>query len=229
MRTLQVISPRRTPSRSLRVNVTGAVYAPGNFPRVTGVMRAVMPGPSDSELLTRARDGHAEGFRTLVDRHKDPMVNYLTRMIGCRVRAEELAQESFVRLYLSPPRVSNGDSFLPWLYRVATNLVHSEERRARRARFYGWLFDRHRANGVAANDLESRMLSLEAQRQTQQALAALPVAFRAALVLREIQGLSYEEIGVALGCPAGTVRSRINRGRALLRERLAPYWNGEPT
>ena len=70
------------------------------------------------------------------------------------------------------------------------------------------------------------MLAEEAQRETQEALAALPVAFRAALVLREMEGLSYEEIAAALGCPAGTVRSRINRGRALLRERLAPYWNG---
>ncbi len=185
-----------------------------------------MPAPSDNELLTRARDGHAEGFRMLVDRHKDPMVNYLTRMTGCRVRAEELAQESFVRLYLAPPRVQNGASFAPWLYRVATNLVHSEERRVRRARFYGWLFDRHREDGAVARDQETQMLSLEAQRQTQEALGALPVAFRAAVVLREIQGLSYEEIAVALGCPEGTVRSRINRGRAMLRERLAPYWNG---
>jgi RNA polymerase sigma-70 factor (ECF subfamily) len=186
-----------------------------------------MPEPTDNELLTQARAGHADGFRTLVDRHKDTMVSYLTRMTGCRVRAEEMAQESFVRLYLTPPRVENGASFAPWLFRVATNLVHSEERRARRARLYGWLLGRAAPANGTAPDQETRMLALEAQRQTQAALAALPVAFRAALVLREIQGLSYEEIGVVLDCPAGTVRSRINRGRALLRERLAPYWNGE--
>jgi RNA polymerase sigma-70 factor (ECF subfamily) len=227
MRTLQVMAPVRTPSRSRFVKVTRAVYRSGNFPRATGVMGVAMAGPSDNELLTRARDGHADGFRMLVDRHKDAMVNYLTRMTGCRVRAEEMAQESFVRLYLQPPRVENGASFAPWLFRVATNLVHSEERRARRARLYGWLLGKHAASNGAAPDQESRMLALEAQRQTQAALAALPVAFRAALVLREIQGLSYEEIGVVLGCPAGTVRSRINRGRALLRDHLAPYWNGE--
>ena len=203
----------------------------GNFFRATGVMGATaMALPSDSDLMTRAREGDAAGFRLLVDRYKDPMVNYLCRMTGCRPRAEEMAQESFVRLYLRPPRLENGDSFAPWLYRVATNLVRSEERRARRARLYGWLLGkRAHTNGVsgaAGGDQESRMLAEEAQRETQEALAALPVAFRAALVLREMEGLSYEEIATALGCPAGTVRSRINRGRALLRERLAPYWNG---
>jgi RNA polymerase sigma-70 factor, ECF subfamily len=197
-----------------------------------------MPGPSDSDLMTRARGGDAEGFRMLVDRHKDPMVTYLSRMTGCRVRAEELAQESFVRLYLRPPLLDNGASFAPWLYRVATNLVRGEERRARRARFYRWLLGGGSAPGNGANgrsqaaeaepvDQERQLLAQEAQHKTQQALAALPVPFRSALVLREIQGLSYEEVAVALGCPVGTVRSRINRGRALLRDQLAPYWNGE--
>ena len=191
------------------------------------------PGPSDSELMTRARDGDAAGFRMLIDRHKHPMVNYLCRMTGCRVRAEELAQESFVRLYLTPPRLDNGASFGPWLFRVATNLVRSEERRARRNRIYGWLLghgrpdQRNGASTPAPDDQERHLLAREAQHQTQRALADLPLSFRAALVLREIQGLSYEEIATALGCPVGTVRSRINRGRELLRERLAPYWNGE--
>src|SRR5262245_6864639 len=117
-------------------------------------MGVAMPGPSDNDLLLRAREGRAEGFRMLVDRHKDAMVNYLTRMTGCRVRAEEMAQESFVRLYLSPPKVENGASFAPWLFRVATNLVHSEERRARRARLYGWLLGKSAAAGGAEAEQE---------------------------------------------------------------------------
>src|SRR5262245_29641185 len=109
MRTLQVISPRRMPARRRRVKVNAPVYPPGNFPDGSGVMGGtVMPGPTDNQLLTRARAGDADGYRLLVDRHKDVMVNYLTRMTGCRVRAEEMAQESFVRLYLAPPRVQNG-------------------------------------------------------------------------------------------------------------------------
>jgi RNA polymerase sigma-70 factor, ECF subfamily len=189
-----------------------------------------MSGPSDSDLITHARAGDTAGLRMLIDRHKDPMVNYLTRMTGSRVRAEELAQESFVRLYTSPPRVDNGASLGPWLYRVATNLLRSDERRGRAARRLRWLLrQREPAPGGAegSGDQERRLLADEAQRQTQAALAALPLAFRAPLVLREIQGLSYEEIAVALGSPLGTVRSRINRGRALLRERLASYWQGD--
>jgi RNA polymerase sigma-70 factor, ECF subfamily len=192
-----------------------------------------MLSPSDSELMTRARAGSAEGLRMLVDRHKDPVVNYLWRMTGCRVRAEEMAQESFVRLYLTPPHLENGASLAPWLFRVATNLVRSEERRARRSRLYRWLLRASNGhNGVGPHpppDQEGRLLAQEAQRQTQRALAALPIRFRAALVLREIQELSYDEIARVLGCPVGTVRSRINRGRALLRESLTPYWNGDPS
>jgi RNA polymerase sigma-70 factor, ECF subfamily len=185
-----------------------------------------MPGPTDSELMTRARGGDAAGLRMLIDRHKDAMVNYLTRMTGSRPRAEELAQDSFVRLYSTPPQVENGASLAPWLYRVATNLLRNDERRVRGAQRLGWLMWWRGGNGVSPGDQETRLLADEAQRQTQDALAALPLAFRAPLVLREIQGLSYEEIAGALGCPVGTVRSRINRGRALLRQRLAPYWTG---
>jgi RNA polymerase sigma-70 factor (ECF subfamily) len=185
-----------------------------------------MPPPTDSELMTRARDGDPAGLRMLIDRHKDAVVNYLHRMTGSRVRAEELAQESFVKLYLTPPRVDNGASLAPWLFRVATNLLRNEERRARGLKRLRWLLG-SAANGAAAEQ-EARLLADEAQRQTQAALQELPLPFRAALVLREIQGLSYDEIAATLHCPVGTVRSRINRGRELLRGRLAPYWNGEP-
>jgi RNA polymerase sigma-70 factor, ECF subfamily len=177
------------------------------------------PMAPDSELIARAREGDSAALRMLIDRHKDAMVNYLTRMTGSRGRAEELAQESFVRLYTRPPRVD--DSVAPWLFRVATNLLRNDERRARRARRLAWFLGR---GGRGMVDEERRFLAEEAQLQTQEALAALPIAFRAPLVLREIQGLSYEEIALALDCPLGTVRSRINRGRAMLRERLAPYW-----
>ena len=232
--------------------------------------------PSDSELLTRARGGDSGAFRQLIDRHKDLMVRYLTRMTGSRERAEELAQEGFVRLYMKPPRLEGEQATVaPWLYRVTTNLLRTEDRRARRTRMVAWLLSggarpvvaapgsgagrapataagaatawrgdkrptvrlAHGPGSAAASlaagvlmasapDQEALLLADEAQRQTQAALAALPVLFRAPLVLREIEGLSYEEIAQALHCPLGTVRSRINRGRELLREQLAPYHHG---
>jgi RNA polymerase sigma-70 factor (ECF subfamily) len=182
-----------------------------------------MAPPSDSELLTRARSGDDAGLRMLIDRHKDAMVNYLARMTGSRGRAEELAQDSFVRLYTAAPCL-DGDSAAPWLYRVATNLLRSEERRGRLVRRLAALLGR---GGPDLDEPERRLLAGEAQRQTQAALAALPLCFRAPLVLREIQGLSYEAIAAALGCPVGTVRSRIARGRGLLRERLRAYWDGD--
>ncbi len=199
-----------------------------------------MAAPSDSQLLAQTRAGDRNAFSMLIDRHKDAMVNYLTRMTGSRDRADELAQETFVRLYTMSPAAAAPDGGLgPWLYRVATNIVRSDERRARRWRVFWFAMAGSGADGGAVNGVvggaieqavegrqEAELLADETRRQVVAALAALPLRFRTPLVLREIQGLPYEEIALVTGTPLGTVRSRISRGRALLRARLAPLWNG---
>ena len=98
------------------------------------------PGIDDATLMSRVRLGDREAFGQLVDRHKDGLVNYLTGLTRSRDRAEELAQESFLRLYQSSARYREQGQFVPFLFRIATNLLRSEERRARRFRILSMKF-----------------------------------------------------------------------------------------
>ncbi len=178
---------------------------------------------SDAELIAAARDGDREAFSLLVDAHKDPLVSYLARLVGNRERAEDLAQESFLRFYQNLDRYDERGQLRAYLFRVATTLLRSEERRERRFRLLSpWLVT---TNGHAPAAPE-RLLEDEIRRQVTQAVATRPLRFRVPLVLHEIEGWPYAEIARQLGCGEGTVKSRIFRGRQRLKERLKPYWNG---
>ena len=183
---------------------------------------------NDVELLTRSRARDADAFAQLVDRHKDQMINYLTRLTGCRDRAEDIAQETFVRFYRQIHHYREEGTLSAYLFRIATNLVRSEERRNRRWQVLRPLLGAvgFAAGGEAPASPQADALASEEHRQVTRALASLDVLYRAPLVLREIEGLSYQQIAIALGCSEGTVKSRLHRGRRLLKERLAPYWNG---
>jgi RNA polymerase sigma-70 factor (ECF subfamily) len=179
----------------------------------------------DAALMTRVRSGDREAFGQLVDRHKDALVNYLTGLTRSRDRAEELAQESFLRLYQSSARYREQGQFVPFLFRIATNLLRSQERRARRWRILSMRFS---SNGHDPGPTpQALLLKEEATQRVAWALAELPLKYRSPLMLREIEGWSYREIASALGCQEGTIKSRINRGRDRLRHLLSSYWNGE--
>ncbi len=180
---------------------------------------------NDGDLLTRSRARDVEAFGELVDRHKDQMVNYLARLTGCRDRAEDIAQETFVRFYKQIHRYREEGTLSAYLFRIATNLVRSEERRKRRWRLLQpVLSDGGLAEGPASPQADA--LASEEHRQVTRALASLDVVYRAPLVMREIEGLSYQEIATALDCSEGTVKSRLHRGRQQLKQQLTPYWQG---
>jgi RNA polymerase sigma-70 factor (ECF subfamily) len=178
----------------------------------------------DGQLMARVRAGDAAAFEQIVDRYKDPLVGYLARMTNCRDRAEEYAQETFLRLYQNANRYHERGQLSAYLYRIATNLLRSDERRRRRFRLFEALVPvSERAPEPTA---QGQALHREATEVVAAAIHELPTAFRAPLVLREIDGWSYAEIAQALGCRVGTVKSRINRAKLRLREALEPYWNG---
>lgn len=178
---------------------------------------------SDAELMAEVRAGDRTAFARLVDRHGDAVVNYLTRLTGQRDRAEDLAQESFLRLFRSAAGYREQGLLRAYLYRIATNLVRSEERRERRLRLLLPFLGGRRHDEPSA---PSGLLLQELHRQVAAAVAALPLGYRAPLVLHEIEGWSYADIARELGCREGTVKSRIHRGRRRLRQTLEPYWNG---
>lgn len=173
--------------------------------------------PSDADLMGRVRGGDREAFADLVDRHKDAVVNYLTRLTGDRDRAEDLAQETFLRLWRSSASYVEQGFLRAFLFRIATNLVRSEERREKRFRLL-LPFLRWRDHDEPA--ARSGLLLQELHREVAGAVAALPLRYRVPLVLHEIEGWSYGDIARELGCREGTVKSRIHRGRLALRELL---------
>jgi RNA polymerase sigma-70 factor, ECF subfamily len=187
---------------------------------------------SDAALMSEAACGDRAAFASVVERHKDAVINYLTRLTGDRDRAEDLAQETFLRLFRAAadagapgaPGYREQGLLRAYLFRIATNLVRSEERRAKRLRLLLPFLGGRRHDEPAA---VSGMLLQEMHRQVAIALARLPLRFRVPLVLHEIEGWSYPEIARELSCREGTVKSRIHRGRQQLRQRLEPYWNGE--
>ncbi|MBG6085548.1 RNA polymerase sigma-70 factor (ECF subfamily) [Zhihengliuella flava] len=159
-------------------------------------------------------------WEAIVEEHSTKVYRLAYRLTGNAPDAEDLTQETFVRVFRSL------DTFKPgtlggWLHRITTNLFLDQARRKSRIRF-----------DALADDAESRLPGREPGPERtfehnnldidiQEALETLPADFRAAVVLCDLEGLSYEEVSAALGVKLGTVRSRIHRGRAMLRERLA--------
>jgi RNA polymerase sigma-70 factor (ECF subfamily) len=177
----------------------------------------------DANLMQRVCEGDAEAFGALVARYGDRVVGYLCRLTGSRARAEDLAQETFLRLYEKRHLYREQGQLAAFLYRMATRLLASEQRRLARRELFSRLF---LAPEPAAPTQQRDVLANEAQRQVTEALASLPLAWRAPLVLHLVEGLSYPEIGQVLGCREGTVKSRLSRGRAALRQKLAGYFDG---
>lgn len=182
---------------------------------------------SDDALMQRVREGDDDAFGEIVDRYKDPLVNYLTHLVRSRDRAEEIAQDAFVRLYRNASKYREKERLGPYLYRIATNLVVTEARREKR---WSLLLPRlHASTRQSAPPPDTSLFTDEIQRQVSAALDRLPVKFRAPLVLFEIEEWPYEEIARALDVRTGTVKSRISRARDLLRRHLAPWWIGGNT
>jgi RNA polymerase sigma factor (sigma-70 family) len=156
----------------------------------------------------------------IVAEHADRVYRLAYRLSGNRADAEDLTQETFVRVFRSLAQYQPG-TFEGWLHRITTNLFLDMVRRRQRIRFDALPDDA--ADRLTSAELgpEQTYEHLHLDPELQNALDALPADFRAAVVLCDLEELSYEEIAATLGIKVGTVRSRIHRGRVLLREALA--------
>ena len=190
----------------------------------------------DDELIERYRAGDEDAFTLLVRRHQQPLVNFIARYINDRDGAEDLAQETFIRIFKASRRYKPGQAhFKTWMYHIASNLCKNELRnRGRR--------NRYRVDSVVESDGDSKQIDLiedapadaasqpevalerkELQEVIQAAIADLPEQYRVPLVLRDLQGLSYDEISETLELRSGTTKSRINRARLMLKDKLKSY------
>ena len=178
----------------------------------------------EAALIERSQAGDLDAFNALVLTYQGRVYNLCLRMLGSPQAAEDAAQEAFIAAYRAVPRFRGG-SLRAWLLRIAANACHDELRR-RRSRPQIPLEtpaddERLSAEPPASDEpLEQRAERLELARCLQGCLASLPPDQRLAVILRDVQGLAYEEVAEATGTSLGTVKSRISRGRAALRDSL---------
>jgi RNA polymerase sigma-70 factor (ECF subfamily) len=182
---------------------------------------------ADAALVARARDGDRGAFDELVLRHEDRVYNMALRMLGNPDDALDVAQEVFLSAYRALKGFEMKSLFSTWLYRVTVNRCRDEMRRRATVKH-----TRPRPLGgpgpddppedppARASSPDDAAVARESAAIVAAAVAALPDEAREALVLRDMEGLAYEEIAAVLDVPVGTVRSRLHRARGLLRDRL---------
>ncbi|HVE99462.1 MAG TPA: RNA polymerase sigma factor SigE [Mycobacteriales bacterium] len=176
-------------------------------------------GRDDAARGTDAPDWVAPTWDEVVRTHSARVYRLAYRLTGNKHDAEDLTQEVFVRVFRSLADYTPG-TFEGWLHRITTNLFLDHVRRKARIRFEALPDDAERVAGRERSP-EQQLDDVTYDADVQAALDALPADFRLAVVLCDVEGLSYEEIAATLGIKLGTVRSRIHRGRSQLREALA--------
>ena len=176
---------------------------------------------SDRTLIERCQAGHDVAFEELVRRHQARAVNVAWRLLGNREDAIEVAQDAFVRIYRKLDGFRGECEFTTWLHQIVVNLAHNKHRwwnRRGRSKTETLAGDRQFAAPTDSPDTVA--VRNEYGRKLSARMAALPVDYRAVLVLRNVEDLSYDEIAVVLQCSLGTVKSRIARAREALRDSM---------
>lgn len=188
----------------------------------------------DAALVARVQQGDKKAFDLLVLKYQRKIIRLLSRMIRDQNEIEDVAQEAFIKAYKALPQFRGDSAFYTWLYRIAINTARN------------WLSQNSRRPSspnmnVSENDEtfseidnltdshtpEAEMVSREIAASVNQTIESLPEELRQAIVMREIDGMSYEDIALAMSCPIGTVRSRIFRAREAIATKLRPIMGNE--
>ena len=190
---------------------------------------------TDRILVERVQAGDKQAFGLLVTKYQRKLARLISRMVRDSAEVEDIVQESFIRAYRALPGFRNDSAFYTWLYRIGVNTAKN------------WLMSHGRraptSTGVDNEEAESfdeaellrdtdtperLLMSKQIGETVNAAMDALPEDLRTAITLREIDGLSYEEIALVMDCPIGTVRSRIFRARDAISTRLRPLLDVAP-
>ena len=184
----------------------------------------------DQLLVERVQSGDQQAFNLLVVKYQRRLLRLVARLVHDPAEAEDVVQETFIKAYRALRHFRGDSAFYTWLYRIgintAKNFLVTQGRRAPTTTES----DADKAEGFEdadslrdINTPESVLASKQIAFTVNAAMEALPLELRTAIVLREIEGLSYEEISEVMACPIGTVRSRIFRAREVIAEKLKPY------
>jgi RNA polymerase sigma-70 factor (ECF subfamily) len=183
----------------------------------------------DQQLVERVQHGDKQAFGLLVDKYRRKLGRLLSRFIRDQAEVEDVVQEAFIKAYRALPNFRGESAFYTWLYRIGINTAKNYlVSMGRRPQTSNEIEVDDAENFEDGNELrtmdtpETELMTQEIAKTVQSAIDALPEDLRTAIVLREIEGLSYDEIATMMDCPIGTVRSRIFRARESIAERLRP-------
>mgnify|MGYP001101705067 FL=1 len=183
----------------------------------------------DQLLVERVQRGDKKAFELLVIKYQRKLMRLVSRLVRDQAEAEDVVQEAFIKAYRALPQFRGDSAFYTWLYRIgintAKNYLVTQGRRARTSTEANSEEAETFDDGEQLRDIntpESLLATKQIAQTVNTAMEALPAELRTAITLREIEGLSYDEIAEAMGCPIGTVRSRIFRAREAIADKLRP-------
>ena len=185
---------------------------------------------SDEELILEyQQNNNVQAFEILVQKYKNPLTNFVYRFLGDYEACVDVVQETMIKVYRYKDTYSSVAKFSTWIYTIAGNLARTEYRRQRRRQFFSIsdVGDEHKTFDIPDETYRPDVITDSGIKDEiiQKALLKVSDAYREAVILRDVQGLSYEEIAEILGVNEGTVKSRINRGRAELQILLKDIYN----
>jgi RNA polymerase sigma-70 factor (ECF subfamily) len=187
-----------------------------------------MGDPTDLALVARVQQGDKRAFDLLVSRYQHRIIKLVSRFVRDRDEAMDVAQDAFIKAYRALPGFRGDSAFYTWLYRIAINTAKNHlaalSRRPREAEVTDADGEEIGVEELQADD-ETPEKTLQVEQMKQiifETIEGLPPDLRTAILLREMDGLSYEDIAQAMNCPVGTVRSRIFRAREVIEGRLKP-------
>jgi RNA polymerase sigma-70 factor (ECF subfamily) len=173
----------------------------------------------NGSVIEACQQGDRDAFQLLFESYKDKVFSIAVYSVGDRALADDITQQIFLKLFTAIRQFRGESEFTTWLYRLVVNACLDERRR--RKRWLPWGETVAMKNPVARKPQEKQFARLEVAEAVQAAIGELKPKFRLPILLKYIEGLSYEEIASVMGCSKGTVASRLNRGHSQLAKRLA--------
>jgi RNA polymerase sigma-70 factor (ECF subfamily) len=227
MKSLSFIIPQE--AKKPFVAPTPSAGLASSLPTKTTTQARMSDREVDQQLVERAQRGEKAAFELLVVKYQRKLERLLSRVIRDPAEIEDVAQEAFIKAYRALPNFRGDSAFYTWLYRIGINTAKNYLIALGRRAPTSTEFDSEEAEGFEdaaglrdINTPESELASKQIAQTVNDAIAALPEELRTAITLRELDGLSYEEIAQIMNCPIGTVRSRIFRAREAVAEKLRP-------